>query len=180
MREVCLRNPLFREQSYSSKSLVAGSTTEKDGFFVISYRHTPCQIHYIGPHKPSPVTVHRKEYTARYSYCTAFVTDAEACVVGLAAQQTSNILIAEAPFSRAFSDTGCALWRLAQCAAAKADWLQTQGCINHCHRELERLPLVLIEGYFENCRLSVCLSTAKALCAQEQADVWTAHGPSNL
>ena len=118
--------------------------------------------------------------TCPYSYCTAFVTDAEACVVGLAAQQTSNILIAEAPFSRAFSDTGCALWRLAQCAAAKADWLQTQGCINHCHRELERLPLVLIEGYFENCRLSVCLSTAKALCAQEQADVWTAHGPSNL
>ena len=28
-------------------SLVASSTTEKNGFFVISYRHSPCQIHYI-------------------------------------------------------------------------------------------------------------------------------------
>ena len=198
--------PTFSRAILFCKSLVASSTAEKDGFFVISYRHLPCQIHHIGSHKPEniylvqfrdsldillfkyggqpvqicPGAVHRKEYIARYSYCTTLVTEAEACVVGLAAQRNSNVVIAEAPFSRAFSETGCALWRLAQNAAAKADWLQAQSGINHCHRELERLPLVLIEGYFENSRLSVCLSTAIALCAQEQAELWAAHDPAEL
>ena len=34
------------------RSLAASSITEVDGYFVVSYRHSPCQIHYIGPHKP--------------------------------------------------------------------------------------------------------------------------------
>ena len=162
------------------KSLVASSTAEKDGFVVISYRHSPCQIRYIGSQKPEniyliqfrdsldillfkyggqpirirPATVHRKEYTAWYTYCTALVTDAEACVVGFAVQQNSNIVIIEAPFLRAFSETGCALWRLAQSAAAKADLLQTQGCImDQIFRALLALEThpIFIGGDFNRC-----------------------------
>ena len=58
--------------------------------------------------------------------------------------------------------------------------MQAHGCINNCHSELARLPLVLIEGHLDNNRLYVCPSTARALFVQEQAEVWEAQDPPAL
>ena len=188
------------------KGVVTSNTTDTDGYIVVSYRHSPCQIHYIGPHKPEnvylvqirdsidillfkyggrpiqihPATARQDEYVARYSYSTALLTDAEACVVGIAIQQNTRVIISEAPFARAFSETGCALWRLAQCAFAKLDLLQAHSCVDCCHSDLAHLPLILVEGHFEGTRLSVCPSTARALYVQEQTEVWAARDPPAL
>ena len=78
------------------------------------------------------------------------------------------------------SEVGCALWRLAQCAAAKLDQLQARACVNCCHSDLACLPLVLIEGHVEGACLTVCPSTARALIVHEQAEVWSAQDPYAL
>lgn len=118
-----------------------------------------------------------KEYTAMYSRCIALVTDAVTSVVGLTLQQGPNTLLAEVPFLHAFSETGCALWRLAQCALAKAGLLREHQVVNQCHLVLEHLPLILIEGSVESSRLCVCPSTSQALCPQEQVGIWAASTP---
>ena len=185
------------------RSLVVSNATETDGYIVVSYRYSPCQIHYLGPHKPEnvylvqlrdsidillfkyggkPVQIHSLEvpheaYIARYSYCWALHADAEACVVGIAIQQSSRVTSLESPFTRALSETGCALWRLAQCAAAKLDLLHSHACVSCCHSDLACLPLILIEGHLEGTCLSVCPATARALCAHEQAEVWQTQDP---
>ena len=112
-----------------------------------------------------------------YSRCIALVTDAVTSVVGLTLQQGPNTLLAEVPFLHAFSETGCALWRLAQCALAKAGLLREHQVVNQCHLVLEHLPLILIEGSVESSRLCVCPSTSQALCPQEQVGVWAASTP---
>ena len=195
-----LQPPLF------FRSIAASSATEADGYIVVSYRHSPCQIHYIGPHKPQnlylvqlrdsvdillykyggqpsqihPTTAPQKEYTVKYSFGIPLRTDAEASVVGIAIQHNSSVIRVESPFTRALSEVGCALWRLAQSAAAKLDLLQAHPCVNCCHSELARLPLILIEGHHEGTCLTVCPSTARALCGQEQAEVWAVQNPHAL
>ena len=37
------------------RSLVISNTAETDGYIVVSHRYSPCQIHYLGPHKPTNV-----------------------------------------------------------------------------------------------------------------------------
>ena len=164
------------------RSLAASSTTEADGYLVVSYRHSPCQIHYIGPHKPQnlyfvqlrdsidillykyggqpiqihPITVPQKEYTIKYSFGFPLRADAEASVFGVAIQHNSSVISIESPFTRALTEVGCALWRLAQCAAAKLDLLQAHPFVNCCHSESARLPLILIEGHHEGTCLTVC------------------------
>ena len=198
--------PTFPRVVLFFRSLVASCATEKDGHIAVSYRHSPCQIHYIGPQKPEniylvqlrdtidillfkyggqpvqihPATARKEEYVAKYSYCTPLIANAETSVIGIAIQHNSSIIIAEVPFTRAFCEVGCALWRLAQCVSAKVDLLQTHGCINNCHSDLARLPLVLVEGHLDNSRLNVCPSTARALFVQEQAEVWAAQDPPAL
>ena len=188
------------------RSLIVSRITEVDGYFVVSYRHSPCQIHYIGPHKPQnlylvqlrdsvdillykyggqpsqihPTTAPQKEYTAKYSFGIPLRAEAEASVFGIAIQHNSRVISFESPFTRALSEIGCALWRLAQCAAAKLDLLQAHPFVNCCHSELARLPLILIEGRHEGTCLTVCPSTAKALCGQEQAEVWATQNPHAL
>ena len=198
--------PTFPRAILLFRSLAASSATEADGYIVVSYRHSPCQIHYIGPHKPQnlylvqlrdsvdillykyggqpsqihPTTAPQKEYTVKYSFGIPLRTDAEASVVGIAIQHNSSFISIESPFTRALSEVGCALWRLAQSAAAKLDLLQAHPCVNCCHSDLARLPLILIEGHHEGTCLTVCSSTARALCGQEQAEVWAVQNPHAL
>ena len=146
----------------------------RDSVDILLYKYggQPSQIH--------PTTTPQKEYTAKYSFSIPLRAEAEASVFGIAIQHNSRVISFESPFTRALSEIGCALWRLAQCAAAKLDLLQAHPFVNCCHSELARLPLILIEGRHEGTCLTVCPSTAKALCGQEQAEVWAAQNSHAL
>lgn len=185
------------------RSLVGGCLKEKTGFLVVTYKLEPIHVQYIGPAEVENIylirlrdtldillfkyggqltqvslpTISRTEYTTMFSRCIVFVADAVTSVVSLTLQQGPNALIAEVPFLHTFSEPGCALWRLAQSALAKAGLLQGHPVVNHCHFVLEQLPLIIIEGSVEGGRLCVCPFTSRALCPREQAKLWAANTP---
>lgn len=149
--------------SQTNECLLDATSRLSIDILLFKYGGQPIQIH--------PLEVPHESYIARYSYCSALRADTEACVVGITIQQKSKVTSFESPFNRALLETGCAVWRLAQCAAAKLDVLHSHACVNCCHSNLACLPLILIEGHLEGTCLSVCPASARALCAHEQADV---------
>ena len=95
-----------------------------------------------------PVT-HDSTYTLMFCACTALVTATANNVVALALQQGVFSFVTEVPCLYAFREPGCALWRLAQSASAKAGTFQQHPVVNNCHLVLCQLPLILVEGRLE-------------------------------
>lgn len=185
------------------RSVVGGCPAGKTGFLVVAYKLNPIHVQYVGPPEAvnvylirlketldillfkyggqpapiRPIATSNKGRTALYSYHTTLVTKVVESVVGLALQQGTYTWFVEAPFLRTFREFGCALWRLAQCAFAKAGILDKNPFVNHCHSVLAQLPLILIEGCIEEHCLYVLSATAQALCSREQAAIWAAELP---
>ena len=185
------------------RSIIGSCSEGTSGFLVLDYKSSPLHIHYLGP--PDAVNVYLirlketldimifkyggrpqsfgvsavscKDYTVAYSYSTALFSKVIQCVVGIAIQQGPCTWTAEAPFLTTIRERGCALWRLAQGALAQSNSFANNPFVNHCHKVLEQLPLVLIEGKIENHQLHVLASTAQALCPNEQASIWSAEVP---
>ena len=185
------------------RSIVGSCSEGKTGFLVVDYKSNPLLVQYLGPPEavnvylirlketmdivifkyggqPLPIrvsVVSCKDYTVSYSYSTTLLTNAVESAVGIAIQKGPCTLFVEAPFLKAFQERGCALWRLAQGALARANIFASNPFVNHCHKVLEQLPLVLIEGKIENHQLRVLASTAQALCPNEQSSIWFAEVP---
>lgn len=124
-----------------------------------------------------PPATRSNEHSSMFSNCTVVVVAAVSSVVGFALQQGPTAFIAELPFLRTFSEPGCALWRLAQSASARADTFQQYPIVNDCHHVLCQLPLIIIEGRIKGGCLSICPLGARALHPQEQPTIWGASVP---
>ena len=185
------------------RSTVGSCPDGKTGFIVVDYKLNPLHVQYIGP--PEAVNVYLirlketldimifkyggqllpirasavscKEYAAQYSYSATFFAKVVESVVGLAIQKGAHTWFAEAPFLRTFQEPGCALWRLAQSALAQANIFDSNPFVNHCHKVLEQLPLIFVEGNIERHQLYALASTAHALCPSEQSSIWSADVP---
>ena len=185
------------------RSIVGSCSEGKTGFFVLDYKLNPLHIQYIGP--PEAVNVYLirlnetldimifnyggqllsiqaiaascQEYTVSYSHSATFFTKVAESVVGLAIQKGAHTWFVEAPFLYTFQEPGCALWRLAQSALAQANVLSSNPFVNHCHKDLAQLPLILVEGNIEGRQLQVLATTAQALCPSEQSSIWSVDVP---
>ena len=185
------------------RSIVGSCSERKTGFLVIDYKSKPLHVQYLGPLEVVNIYLIRledsldimifkyggqslsfrdsvvscKDYTVSYSYSTTLLTNVVECVVGIAIQKGPCTWFEEAPFLNAFQERGCALWRLTQGALARADSFASNPFVNHCHKILEQLPLILVEGEIANHQLCVLASTAQALCPNEQSSIWSAAVP---
>ena len=185
------------------RSIAGSCPICETGFFVVDYKLNPLHIHYIGAPEavnvylirlketldimifkyggqPLPIracAVSCNEYTVQYSYSAPFFTNVVESVVGLAIQKGTRTWFVEAPFLHTFQEPGCALWRLAQGALAQANNFDSNPFVNHCHRVLAQLPLILVEGNIKEHQLHALASTAQALCPVEQSSIWSANVP---
>ena len=185
------------------RSIVGSCSERKTGFLVIDYKSKPLHVQYLGPLEVVNIYLIRiedsldimifkyggqplsfrdrvvscKDYTVSYGYSITLLSTVVECVVGIAIQKGPYTWFEEAPSLNAFQERGCALWRLAQGALARADIFANNPFVNHCHKILEQLPLILVEGKIVNHQLCVLASTAQALCPYEQSSIWSAAVP---
>ena len=185
------------------RSVVGSCSEGRSGFLVADYKSKPLHVQYLGPPEATNIYLIRldetldimifkyrgqplllracavscQDYTVSYSYSTTLFANVAGSVVGIAIQKGPSTCFAEVPFLYAFQERGCALWRLAQGALARANTFASHPFVNHCHKDLELLPLVLIEGQIENYQLKVHASTAQALCPSKQSSIWSAEVP---
>ena len=129
------------------RSVVGSCSEGKSGFLVVDYKSKPLHVQYLGPPEATHVYLIRldetldimifkygghplllrasavscKDYTVSYSYSTTLFMNVVESVVGIGIQKGPNTCFAEAPFLYAFQECGCALWRLAQGALARAN-----------------------------------------------------------
>ena len=185
------------------RSVVGSCPDGKTGFLVADYNSKPLHVQYVGPSDVANIYLIRlketleimifkyggqllpfracavscEDYTVSYSYSTTFFTNVVESVVGLAIQKGVHTWFVEAPFLYTFQERGRALWRLAQGALAQANIFASNPFVNHCHKVLDQLPLILVEGKIEQSQLYVRASTAQALCPNQPSSIWAATVP---